>query len=635
METFGYLHILIIFLSIYFLNAQQLQLKTKHPNDDPLSNEIADHVRHQVIEESKQSKYGIRRIIQIPKRIDVLIKRTDLGVSYVDHVYKPRYYAEELKNYSQLDCGITDFEVVVNYCDCHEICNVYRNTKKRQSIPTRFVLNYDLFMHTHNNSLYFSTAINDERVENGNSSVNMPKNLMNHGNANKFFGPVRMTDLAEEVFQRCNATNSNGTQTWPELDFGRPFLERAIKEWALYENTDYYYKQYIWKHQSGELPDTGRDEMKIHVTLFPGYFESFNRLECLQLNETHNFSPANLTVNKGGCVKIYDGFGCTGATQIVFQEHVRLYSQSHVRQPVISRIKSMSSCCPGFPKESTPPYLFKSQGAGQQRTRKSANLRIDCSCPCSETPPSSTTTRSPNVSRQTPVKEHERYNAKSLKLCELLRINATAALAMEVSMARAVAVALEDSPEASVAAIVDAAITAEVVSEMAYRTLALIESSPEQKVRGLYVRRLVEDVASSTAMSAKYASKATPETASELALDLALETLCAQAFIADAILQVISNSNKLSKSFKRRSKIRTKKIEAPVGEKVSSGAAEEGGYAQKGERKSGENEEKKFELNGQTQVVRKEERNVSGEIEDVELHRSRTRRHLLFLSARL
>lgn len=593
-----------MFLSVYFLNALQLQLKTGHPIDGQLGNEIADYDR------------GNQIIIKIPKIINVLIKRTDSGVSYVDHVYRPIYHEEELKNYSQLDCGITDFEVIVHYCDCHEICNVYRNTSKRQRIPTRFFLNYGLHLHVHNNSLYFSTAINGERIENDNSSVNMPKNLMNRGNADKFFGPFRMADLTADVVRGNDIVEPRP----------RPPLEKAIKEWALYENTDSYYKQYIWEHQSEELSDVGRDEMEIRVTLSPGYIVSFSRFECLQLNEKHNFDPSNLTVNRGGCVKIYDGDGCTGATHIVFQEHVQLYSQDKTKQPIIPRVKSLSSCCPGFSKGNSPPYLYKSHGAGRRWTRNSQRFRIDCSCPCSVTPPS-TTIRLPNAGRYTSVKKHWKYI--SPKLWDLLKINATAAAAMEASKERAVAAAMEDSPKACVAATVAAATTASIVAEMAYRTLALIESSPDQKVRDLYIRRLVEDVASSTAMSAKYAAWATPETASELALDVALESLCAQAFIADAILQVITNSDKLSESFKGLSEFSSKEIEISVGKKTSSSDSEEEKLAQKGEIKSGEYEKKKIKPDEQIRV----KNNVEKQIGNIE-HRVRERRNS-FLFSRL
>jgi len=357
-----------------------------------------------------------------------------------------------------------------------------------------------------------------------------------------------------------NAFNGTRAATRPRV---RLLGEKTVKEWAAFEVSGDFFKRYVWNQEKGGLRTSGtRTDSDVQVTLQPGYVESFDGIECRDLDGKRNVSSDTIVVNRGGCVKAYDGEGCTGSKRIVFQEHVRLFSEDGDEQPAVPAVKSVATCWQEMTMDGVPdPYAFggrRPATMGGDTVRRGPGRRTACSCgPCPAS--DATAARFPAAARQrrqatTDARRTVTLDAPRIAsiLDELAKWNASAAAATDATLEWSVAVITAGTPTAAAAAVTAEAASAAIVVGSIVRTIAVMDylSMPmySVNVQDRLGRRLLTESVEDTEKFVEKAMKTAPENATHVALNLALSITCAQAFLSSAVQTITSNLNELMKS---------------------------------------------------------------------------------------
>jgi len=530
-------------------------LQFKRPHDEPPGNDVADSGRHDDV---------TTVTLQIPKRVDVVVKEFDAdgdssGSWYVDHVHAPRYHNREIRtdDYLRLDRGVADVRVVVNYCDCRaDACG--RGGRRSKTVE----LAYELYFYVVGGSVYFSTSVSGERIEDGDGyTTDVPENLINRWDTYRNFGPFRRP--AQRVPASANdAFNGTRTATGPRVKL---LGERTVKEWAAFEVSGDLFKRYVWNQNDGDRRTSGtRADGDVRVTLQPGYVESFDGTECRGLDGKRNVSSDTIVVNRGGCVNAYDGDGCTGSKRIVFQERVRLFSEDGDGRAALPAVKSVATCWQDMTADGMPDARAfggrrPATVGGDTGRRGPPGRRTACSCgPCPDVSDAAAA-RFPAAARQrrratTDARRTVALDAPRIAvvLDELAKWNASAAAATDATLERSVAVITAGTPTAAAAAVAAEAASAAVVVGSMLRTIAVMDhlSAPFHRVnaRDRLSRRLLSESVEDTEKFVEQAMKTVPENATYTALNLALSTTCAQAFLSSAVQTITSNLNELAKS---------------------------------------------------------------------------------------
>jgi len=575
----------LVLWSLCLADGLIMQFKPKGATDD---DDNRSTTGHDIVDSTADWPGGDHNrtiVLLLPKRVDVVAKEfngasEETGSSwYVDRVYTPRYHRKviDLNDYSRLDRGAVDLRVVVNYCDCRPKMCAARD-RRRARRPKTVELDYVLYFYVFDDSVYISTSVSGERVDDGGDGfTDVPDNLIGRWDTYRNFGPFRTsaavltthrtpspprspvyrvddgTIVAAPDGTRITTMTTTTEQQVKLLDDG------AVKEWAAFEVSGDIFKRYVWNRNSDGRRTTTTSGAKttgndVRVTLSPGYVESFDGIECRDLDDRQrgNVSSDSMVVDRGGCVNAYRGKGCTGAKRIVFEERQRLYSDRDDAQLApLTDVGSVASCWRDMTADGMPdPYAF--HGAPRTPdTKYGLTGRPSRSCgPC----PSATTTGrylSTNASGQyrrttIPPPTILVLNAVDVQsvLDELAEWNKTAAVAADLALENSVAVITAETAGAAAAAMAMEVAAARIVVRSAHRTMALIDylSAPLHDALDRLGRRLLEESAEDTEKYAEYAATTVaPENVTYTALSLGLSTTCAQAFLSSAISTVASN----------------------------------------------------------------------------------------------
>lgn len=271
----------------------------------------------------------------------------------VRNTYTPSYYDVEMRmaDYLRLQCGVVDFQVDVNYCECSRMCNGGRSDEPGgEWRPASFDITHVFVFYVNGTAMHFPNAFSSTHV----------------GNRVGLVDKRKKQKRARRESGTCRAT---GIETIPRT------ARRSKRALATASGPD------------------------IVVTMAKGYQVSFNRYDCVPLNEAYRLSSNSIVLDKGSCVKVYDGRSCTGSSRIVVQKGFRkLYSVHKVDESELLGVKSITGCCReiigdksdvfGMAPEFQPKrYQFKN--SSKRRRRQAVNRNVgqmlvesECSCSC-------------------------------------------------------------------------------------------------------------------------------------------------------------------------------------------------------------------------------------------------------------
>lgn len=495
--------------------------------------------------------------VRVPDVVHVRMKYTraddarSTETEYVDHVYAPSYRDVRMrpeKYAAALECAAIRVRVVTHRCDCRDVCrNRWPPSSRHPPAAESSVKDYTLSVYAEGSAaadgpLYFSASMDD---------VHVPWTPLwaRGGDATpEHFGPIR--------------TDGPGPTGSQQL-----LYERAFREWTSYASQPVY-GQFIWIRRDVTTPPLSPSPVANRsadtiVVMVANRSVSFDRDRCFDVpaydenkGRWHDLSTSDLRVNEGGCVRAYEGPGCTGTSRIVVQARVRLFSDDGDAAKTRSAfgVKSLASCCrQNGPDRSRFIRRKNSRTEDDVRRESRPAVAVKCSCSCPDDVAGSGPPPAPGSDFREGKGRLAVVNLPSPppRPGEISELDSTAAVNANLALERSVAVTLADTPDDRKTAAVAAGTAATMVARVAARTLALVDSMPGLKLRGGFgnvnVKRLLNETADSTVDSALAAIKATPDTAAELALRTALDSTCAQAFV-----KVVCESLQLDELEKKR-----------------------------------------------------------------------------------
>lgn len=529
----------IMFSFRWFLNATAVlhfcvRLVDAHPSSPPPQQTLPE------TDGSRGNSSSPWITVRVPAVVHVRMKytrkdnapRKSTEMEYVDHVYAPSYREVRMrpeKYAAELECAAIRVRVVTHRCDCRDVCrNRWPPSSRHPTATDSSVNDCTLSIYADGNAdgpLYFSASADDGHVPRTPFRARV--------NAAEHFGPIRRDGLGHTRPQQL-------------LD------ERSFREWTSYVSQPVY-GQFVWIRRDVVTSESAnRRGDAIVITLAGNRSVSFDRNRCFDVpyDENRLLFTSDLKVNEGGCVRAYEGPGCTGTSRIVVQARVRLFSDGGDAEtrPAFG-VRSLASCCrQNRPDQSRFDRRNSSRMEDDVR-RGSRSVAVKCSCSCpnqtagSGTPAPSADFREGRgrLAVESPPRPGEFFELES-----------TGAANTDLALERSVAVMLADTPDDRKSAAVAAGMAATMVARVTARTLALMDSmDPGLLLRGAYgnvnMKRLLNETAESTVDSALEAIKATPDNAAELALQTALDSTCAQAFV-----NVVGDSLRLDELEKNR-----------------------------------------------------------------------------------